>query len=87
MEENIHFPERLYASDDDLSSDGKLILCSRYQMNTDDVEFIKGKKIILIDDSIVRGTTSKQLLDLVKEAEPAEIHFLVGCAPVISPCY
>jgi amidophosphoribosyltransferase len=48
---------------------------------------IKGKKIVLIDDSIVRGTTSKQLLDLVKEAEPAEIHFLVGCAPVIAPCY
>ncbi len=50
-------------------------------------EVIKGKKIILIDDSIVRGTTSKQLLDLVKEAEPAEIHFLVGCPPVIAPCY
>ena len=48
---------------------------------------LKGKKIILIDDSIVRGTTSKKLLDLVKEAEPAEIHFLVGCPPVISPCY
>ena len=48
---------------------------------------IKGKKIILIDDSIVRGTTSKQLLDLVKEAEPEEIHFLVGCPPVIAPCY
>lgn len=48
---------------------------------------IKGKKIILIDDSIVRGTTSKKLLDLVKEAEPAEIHFLVGCPPVISPCF
>ena len=50
-------------------------------------EAIKGKKIVLIDDSIVRGTTSKQLLNLVKEAEPAEIHFLVGCPPVISPCY
>ncbi|MGX8693432.1 MAG: amidophosphoribosyltransferase, partial [Methanobrevibacter sp.] len=50
-------------------------------------EAIKGKKIILIDDSIVRGTTSKQLLNLVKEAEPAEIHFLIGCPPVISPCY
>ena len=48
---------------------------------------IKGKRIILIDDSIVRGTTSKQLLDLVKEAEPAEIHFLVGCPPVVAPCY
>ena len=48
---------------------------------------IKGKKIILIDDSIVRGTTSKKLLDLVKEAEPAEIHFLVGCPPVVAPCF
>ena len=48
---------------------------------------IKGKKIILIDDSIVRGTTSKQLLDLVKEAGPAEIHFLVGCPPVVAPCF
>ena len=50
-------------------------------------EAIKGKKIILIDDSIVRGTTSKKLLDLVKESEPAEIHFLVGCPPVIAPCF
>lgn len=50
-------------------------------------EAIKGKKIILIDDSVVRGTTSKQLLDLVKEAEPAEIHFLVGCPPVRAPCF
>lgn len=50
-------------------------------------EAIKGKRIILIDDSIVRGTTSKQLLELVKEAEPKEIHFLVGCPPVIAPCY
>ena len=50
-------------------------------------EAIKGKKIILIDDSIVRGTTSKKLLDLVKESEPAEIHFLVGCPPVVAPCF
>ena len=50
-------------------------------------EAIKGKRIVLIDDSIVRGTTSKQLLDLVKEAGPSEIHFLVGCPPVVAPCY
>ena len=50
-------------------------------------EAIKGKKIVLIDDSIVRGTTSKQLIDLVKESEPSEIHFLVGCPPVIAPCF
>ena len=50
-------------------------------------EAIEGKKIVLIDDSIVRGTTSKKLIDLVKESNPSEIHFLVGCPPVISPCY
>ncbi len=50
-------------------------------------EAIKGKKIVLIDDSIVRGTTSKSLIDFVKEAEPAEIHFLVGCPPVVAPCF
>lgn len=50
-------------------------------------EAMKGKKIVLIDDSIVRGTTSKSLIELVKEAEPAEIHFLVGCPPVIAPCF
>ena len=50
-------------------------------------EAIEGKKIVLIDDSIVRGTTSKQLLDLVKESNPDEIHFLVGCPPVIAPCF
>ena len=48
---------------------------------------LKGKKIVLINDSIVRGTTSKSLIDFVKEAEPAEIHFLVGCPPVVAPCF
>lgn len=48
---------------------------------------IKGKKIVLIDDSIVRGTTSASLLSVVKEANPKEIHFLVGCPPVMAPCY
>lgn len=48
---------------------------------------LKGKKIILIDDSIVRGTTSIQFLEVLKQYEPAEIHLLIGCPPVISPCY
>ncbi len=40
MESNVQIPVRIYASDDDLSSDGKLILCSRKQKQHDDVEYI-----------------------------------------------
>ena len=40
MEGNVQIPVRIYASDDDLSSDGKLILCSRKQKMRDDVEYV-----------------------------------------------
>ncbi|WP_409199340.1 amidophosphoribosyltransferase [Methanobrevibacter sp. DSM 116169] len=50
-------------------------------------EVLKDKRIVLIDDSIVRGTTSESLIQVVKEAGPKEIHFLVACPPVIAPCY
>ncbi|MBN1130412.1 MAG: amidophosphoribosyltransferase [Chitinispirillaceae bacterium] len=48
---------------------------------------IKGKKVILVDDSIVRGTTMKQLVNLVKSADPAEIHLRVSSPPIICPCF
>ena len=48
---------------------------------------IEGKTIVLIDDSIVRGTTSKLLVDLIKEAHPKAIHIRISSAPIISPCY
>ena len=48
---------------------------------------IKGKKIILIDDSIVRGTTSKRIIDMVRKAGAKEIHFLVTCPPLKFPCF
>ncbi len=51
------------------------------------IEEIKGKKIGLVDDSIVRGTTSKKLTELMKSCGAEEVHFLVGCPPIISPCY
>ncbi len=50
-------------------------------------EAIKGKRIVLVDDSIVRGTTSKKVVELVKEAEPAEIHFRVASPPVKNECF
>jgi amidophosphoribosyltransferase len=40
-----------------------------------------------VDDSIVRGTTSKQLIKLIREAEPKEVHFRVSSPPIKYPCY
>ncbi|MEW6194765.1 MAG: amidophosphoribosyltransferase [Bacteroidota bacterium] len=48
---------------------------------------IENKTIVLVDDSIVRGTTSKQLIKLLREANPKEIHMRVSSPPIISPCY
>ncbi|MFA5833116.1 MAG: amidophosphoribosyltransferase [Bacteroidota bacterium] len=48
---------------------------------------LKGKKLVVVDDSIVRGTTSKQLVKLLKEAEPKEIHFRITSPPIINSCY
>lgn len=48
---------------------------------------IEGRSIIIVDDSIVRGTTSQYLVEMIREANPAEVHFLVSSPPVISPCY
>jgi amidophosphoribosyltransferase len=48
---------------------------------------LKGKKVVIVDDSIVRGTTSKQLVKLIREAEPKEVHFRVSCPPIRFPCH
>jgi amidophosphoribosyltransferase len=48
---------------------------------------IQGKRVVLVDDSIVRGTTSKKLVQLVRQAGAKEIHFRVSAPPLISPCY
>ncbi|MEK6263928.1 MAG: amidophosphoribosyltransferase [Clostridium sp.] len=48
---------------------------------------VEGKRVILIDDSIVRGTTSKRLVEILKRAGATEVHFRV-CSPVVKyPCY
>tara|TARA_B100001123_G_scaffold240217_1_gene268754 strand:+ start:18881 stop:20362 length:1482 start_codon:yes stop_codon:yes gene_type:complete len=46
---------------------------------------IKGKKVVLIDDSIVRGTTSVKIVQLMKEAGASEIHMRIGCPPIKFP--
>jgi amidophosphoribosyltransferase len=48
---------------------------------------IEGKRIVLIDDSIVRGTTSKKIVRMVREAGAREIHVRISCPPTVSPCY
>jgi amidophosphoribosyltransferase len=48
---------------------------------------IAGKRVIMVDDSIVRGTTSRGLIALVREAGAREVHMRIASPPVISPCY
>jgi amidophosphoribosyltransferase len=50
-------------------------------------ELIAGKRIILVDDSIVRGTTSRKIVRMVKDAGASEVHVRISCPPTISPCY
>ena len=48
---------------------------------------IEGKTVTIIDDSIVRGTTSTQLIELLKDAGAEEVHVRIGAPEIISPCY
>jgi len=48
---------------------------------------LKGKRVAIIEDSIVRGTTSRSRVKTLKEAGAKEVHMLVSCPPIISPCF
>ena len=50
-------------------------------------ETVKGKRVVLIDDSIVRGTTSRRIVNLIREAGAKEIHVRISCPPFTNPCF
>jgi amidophosphoribosyltransferase len=50
-------------------------------------DLIKDQRVILVDDSIVRGTTSKKIVQMVREAGAREVHMRISCPPTVSPCY
>ena len=48
---------------------------------------LEGQRVVLVDDSIVRGTTSRKIVRMIREAGAAEIHVRISCPPTISPCF
>src|SRR5260370_27729229 len=48
---------------------------------------MEGQRVILVDDSIVRGPTSRKTVRMVREVGAKEVHVRISCPPTISPCY
>jgi len=48
---------------------------------------LENRTVVIVDDSVVRGTTSKQLVKLIRTANPKEIHFRISSPPIMHPCY
>ena len=50
-------------------------------------DLISGRRVVLVDDSIVRGTTSKKLVQMVRESGAKEVHMRISCPPTTHSCY
>jgi amidophosphoribosyltransferase len=51
------------------------------------VDVLKNKKVVVVDDSIVRGTTSKKIIKLIRDAGAKEIHVRISSPPTTDPCF
>ena len=54
---------------------------------TPNSEVVRGKRVVIVDDSIVRGTTTQLLVKMLRQAGAKEVHVRVSCPPYVSPCY
>jgi amidophosphoribosyltransferase len=50
-------------------------------------DLINGRRVVLVDDSIVRGTTSKKIVEMVRDAGASEVHMRISCPPTMHSCY
>jgi len=50
-------------------------------------DVLKGKRVVVVDDSIVRGTTSRKIVKMIRHAGAREVHLRISSPPIISPCY
>ncbi|MCT8334001.1 amidophosphoribosyltransferase [Leptospira sp. 85282-16] len=50
-------------------------------------EVVNGKRVVIIDDSVMRGTTSRKIIKMIRNAGAKEIHFRVSAPPTVAPCY
>ncbi|RME28444.1 MAG: hypothetical protein D6800_03895 [Candidatus Zixiibacteriota bacterium] len=48
---------------------------------------LEGRRVVVVDDSIVRGTTARKLVSLIRDAGAKEVHFRISSPPIISPCF
>jgi len=48
---------------------------------------LQGKRVVLVDDSLVRGTTSRKIVKMVRAAGASEVHMRISCPPTVSPCF
>ncbi|SEJ71872.1 amidophosphoribosyltransferase [Deinococcus reticulitermitis] len=59
----------------------------KVKMKLSPTSAVRGRRVILVDDSIVRGTTSRQIVNLLREAGATEVHFRVSSPPITHPCF
>ena len=68
--------------------DNKITLASADEYRLKAVrDILEGKRVVLIDDSLVRGTTSRKIVKMVRAAGAREVHVRISCPPTISPCF